>query len=121
MANPVILERSDEMRMHEEGCLSIPEVTAEVERPVELVEERGPGSDHPVREGHAQGEYLRVKSSRRDVEPQRFCRFLDSLTAVGSDLGKLRRQFRREQAERPERDAGRKLGQRCRCEDGKRA
>lgn len=33
MANPEILERSEEMRIHEEGCLSIPEVTAEVERP----------------------------------------------------------------------------------------
>jgi peptide deformylase len=33
MANPVILQRSDEMRVHEEGCLSIPDVTAEVERP----------------------------------------------------------------------------------------
>jgi peptide deformylase len=33
MANPVILERGSEMRIHEEGCLSIPEVTAEIERP----------------------------------------------------------------------------------------
>jgi peptide deformylase len=33
MVNPEILERADEMRTHEEGCLSIPEVTAEVERP----------------------------------------------------------------------------------------
>jgi peptide deformylase len=33
MINPKILERSDEMRLHEEGCLSIPEFTAEVERP----------------------------------------------------------------------------------------
>jgi len=33
MANPKILALSDEMRTHEEGCLSIPEVTAEVERP----------------------------------------------------------------------------------------
>jgi peptide deformylase len=33
MVNPRILERSEEMRTHEEGCLSIPEVTAEVERP----------------------------------------------------------------------------------------
>lgn len=33
MANPVILNRSEEMRVQEEGCLSIPEVTAEVERP----------------------------------------------------------------------------------------
>jgi peptide deformylase len=33
MVNPEILALSDEMRTHEEGCLSIPEVTAEVERP----------------------------------------------------------------------------------------
>lgn len=33
MANPEILARSDEMNVYEEGCLSIPEVTAEVERP----------------------------------------------------------------------------------------
>ena len=33
MANPRILAHSEDMRTHEEGCLSIPEVTAEVERP----------------------------------------------------------------------------------------
>jgi peptide deformylase len=33
MVNPEILERSDELRLHEEGCLSIPDVTAEIERP----------------------------------------------------------------------------------------
>jgi peptide deformylase len=33
MANPVILERGSEMRIHDEGCLSIPDVTAEIERP----------------------------------------------------------------------------------------
>jgi peptide deformylase len=33
MVNPEILTRSDELRTHEEGCLSIPEITAEVERP----------------------------------------------------------------------------------------
>jgi peptide deformylase len=33
MVNPVILERSAEMRTHDEGCLSIPDVMAEVERP----------------------------------------------------------------------------------------
>ena len=36
MANPVILERSDEMRMHEEGCLSIPDQYADVTRPAEV-------------------------------------------------------------------------------------
>jgi peptide deformylase len=33
MVNPVILDRGSEMRTHEEGCLSIPDVTAEIERP----------------------------------------------------------------------------------------
>jgi peptide deformylase len=33
MVNPEILERSEELRLHEEGCLSIPDFTAEVERP----------------------------------------------------------------------------------------
>jgi peptide deformylase len=33
MVNPEILERSDEMRVHDEGCLSIPDFTAEIERP----------------------------------------------------------------------------------------
>ncbi|HEU0017391.1 MAG TPA: peptide deformylase, partial [Methyloceanibacter sp.] len=33
MVNPVILERGSELRSHEEGCLSIPDVTAEIERP----------------------------------------------------------------------------------------
>jgi peptide deformylase len=33
MVNPEILDCSEEMRVHEEGCLSIPEVTAEIERP----------------------------------------------------------------------------------------
>ena len=33
MVNPEILTRGDELRVHEEGCLSIPEFYAEVERP----------------------------------------------------------------------------------------
>jgi peptide deformylase len=33
MVNPEILTRSGEMRVHEEGCLSIPDFTAEIERP----------------------------------------------------------------------------------------
>ena len=33
MVNPVILDRGSEMRSHEEGCLSIPDFNAELERP----------------------------------------------------------------------------------------
>ena len=45
MVNPVILETGNEMRTHEEGCLSIPEFTAEIERPastrVSYIDEEG--------------------------------------------------------------------------------
>jgi peptide deformylase len=37
MVNPEILSRSEEMRMHEEGCLSIPDFTAEIERPAKTL------------------------------------------------------------------------------------
>ena len=33
LINPEIVERGEEMRGHEEGCLSIPEVLVEIERP----------------------------------------------------------------------------------------
>jgi len=36
MVNPEIVARGDELRMHEEGCLSIPEFYAEIERPGEI-------------------------------------------------------------------------------------
>ena len=36
MVNPEIVARGAEMRVHEEGCLSIPEVRIEIERPSEV-------------------------------------------------------------------------------------
>ncbi len=36
MINPEVLWRSETMRSHEEGCLSIPEVYAEIARPAEV-------------------------------------------------------------------------------------
>ena len=33
MINPKVIELGEEVRLHEEGCLSIPEVYAEIERP----------------------------------------------------------------------------------------
>lgn len=45
LINPEILERGDERRTHEEGCLSIPDIYAEVERPgrvrVRFLDEEG--------------------------------------------------------------------------------
>ena len=36
MVNPEIVARSDQLRAHEEGCLSIPEYFAEIERPARI-------------------------------------------------------------------------------------
>ncbi len=36
IVNPLIVARSDETKVWEEGCLSIPEIYAEVERPAEV-------------------------------------------------------------------------------------
>jgi peptide deformylase len=36
MVNPEIVKSSTEMRVHEEGCLSIPEVRVEIERPASV-------------------------------------------------------------------------------------
>ncbi len=36
LVNPVIVEHGSEMRLHEEGCLSIPDVRIEIERPAQV-------------------------------------------------------------------------------------
>lgn len=48
MINPKIVSLSDAMRSHEEGCLSIPDVLVEIERPAEIEVE------YVDREGKAQ-------------------------------------------------------------------
>ena len=37
MINPEIVRRSETLNVHEEGCLSIPDVRVEIERPAEVV------------------------------------------------------------------------------------
>ena len=37
MINPEIIKRSEAVNIHEEGCLSIPDVRVEIERPAEVV------------------------------------------------------------------------------------
>ena len=54
LMNPEITWASDEKRTYEEGCLSIPEQYAEVERPAE-VKVRWLGLDGKLHEGHFTG------------------------------------------------------------------
>lgn len=48
----------------EEIDRSVREACRAESRSADLLEERGPGEDHPVQEGHAEGEYLRVNIYR---------------------------------------------------------
>jgi len=54
MINPVLLSASSEMRAHEEGCLSIPEYFAEIERPssvrVQYIDRDGKQKEEEFRE-----------------------------------------------------------------------
>lgn len=54
LANPQIVEISDDDRIHEEGCLSLPEHYAEVERP-DWVKVRYLDRDNEIREFKAEG------------------------------------------------------------------
>ncbi len=48
LANPRVVASSDEMNTHEEGCLSIPGVTAPVKRPAEVTVEALDEKGEPV-------------------------------------------------------------------------
>lgn len=54
LANPQIVEISDDDRIHEEGCLSLPEHYAEVERP-DWVRVRYLDRENEIREFRAEG------------------------------------------------------------------
>ncbi|MCK5777256.1 MAG: peptide deformylase [Rhodospirillales bacterium] len=54
LANPQIVEISDDDRIHEEGCLSLPEHYAEVQRP-DWVKVRYLDRDNEIREIKAEG------------------------------------------------------------------
>jgi peptide deformylase len=54
LANPQIVEISDDDRVHEEGCLSLPDHYAEVERP-DWVKVRYLDRDNEIREMKAEG------------------------------------------------------------------
>lgn len=54
LANPQIVEISDDDRIHEEGCLSLPEHYAEVERP-DWVKVRYLDRENEIREFRAEG------------------------------------------------------------------
>jgi peptide deformylase len=95
MANPEILARSDEMRVYEEGCLSIPEVTAEVERPnrilVRFIDRAGKAQELGL-EGHLS------TIAQHEIDHLNGVLFIDYLSRLKRDMivRKLTKQKREE-------------------------
>ncbi len=83
MINPVILSTSDERSVYEEGCLSIPEYFAEVERPAD-VRVRYVGYDGKQQELDASG--LLATCIQHEIDHLDGRLFIDYLSKLKRDL-----------------------------------
>ena len=83
LINPVILSSSDERSVYEEGCLSIPEYFAEVERPAEVHVEYV-GYDGKKHELKADG--LLATCIQHEVDHLNGVLFIDYLSKLKRDL-----------------------------------
>ena len=94
MVNPEILERSEEMRVHEEGCLSIPDFTAEIERPAMT---RVSFLDRPARSRRSSSRHLVDARPARDRPSER--RAVHRLS-VAAETGQGREEIHQGEASR---------------------
>ena len=99
--NPVIVTRSNERSVYEEGCLSIPDYYAEVERParvgVDYVDEHGSRS-------HIEAEGLLATCLQHEIDHLDGILFIDHISALKRNmilrkLLKARKEKEREAAE----------------------
>ncbi|KFB10953.1 peptide deformylase [Nitratireductor basaltis] len=94
--NPEILERSDAMNVHEEGCLSIPDYYAEVERPAEVtvryVDEQG-------REQTLKADGLLATCLQHEIDHLNGVLFIDYLSKLKRDM--VVRKFKKLAKDRP--------------------
>ncbi|WP_336055931.1 peptide deformylase [Nitratireductor sp. CH_MIT9313-5] len=94
--NPEILERSDAMNVHEEGCLSIPDYYAEVERPAEVtvryIDEQG-------REQMLKADGLLATCLQHEIDHLNGVLFIDYLSKLKRDM--VVRKFKKLAKDRP--------------------
>ncbi len=97
MVNPELLERSEEMRIYEEGCLSIPEITAEIERPARV---RVRFLDRDGRPQEAELEGMWATLVQHEIDHLNGVLFIDYLSRLKRDMivKKFTKQRRLEQA-----------------------
>ena len=90
MINPEILEKRSEMRVYEEGCLSIPEMFADVQRPASVL------MRYVDREGEMHEEWLTGHTAtvaQHELDHLDGVLFIDHLSRLKRDV--LVRRFRR--------------------------
>ena len=97
MVNPEILEHSEEMRTHEEGCLSIPDFTAEIERPART---RVSYIDREVKKREAELEGIWSTLVQHEIDHLNGVLFIDYLSRLKRDMvvRKFTKQKRTEKA-----------------------
>ena len=83
LINPVILERSDEDETAEEGCLSIPEIFGDVERPARVVVE---ALDRDGRKYRVEARGYKARAIQHEIDHLDGILFLDHLSAVKRNL-----------------------------------
>ena len=88
--NPEIVASGDEMRVYEEGCLSIPEMFAEVERPAAVVV-RYLSRNGEMREERLEGHSATV--AQHEIDHLNGVLFIDHLSRLKRDV--LVRKFRK--------------------------
>jgi peptide deformylase len=83
LVNPMIVERGEETETAEEGCLSIPEIFGDVERPVSIVVEATDRAGTPFR---LEASGYRARAIQHEVDHLDGVLFLDHLSAVKRGL-----------------------------------
>lgn len=94
--NPEIVWSSDGRSVHEEGCLSIPDYYAEVERPAEVLV-RHLDQNGDMRETHADG--LLATCLQHEIDHLNGVLFIDHISRLKRDM--VVRRFRKLARERP--------------------
>jgi len=83
LVNPAIVQRGEETETAEEGCLSIPEIFGDVERPVAIVVEATDRTGTPFR---LEASGYRARAIQHEIDHLDGVLFLDHLSAVKRGL-----------------------------------
>jgi len=83
LINPVIVERSDEHEVAEEGCLSIPDIFGDVERPAHIVVD---ALDREGQKFRVEARGYKARAIQHEIDHLDGILFLDHLSAVKRSL-----------------------------------